>query len=166
MALSQLLGGWTKWGWPRVTGTVFLLGFLPTLVAAGWIVLAGQPRANWFHDHVLSWSNDLSIRGLVDDLHEYISVLAFGTGLVFGFTFDTTGPRVRRFEKEPPFPAVRPPAGREPLAAGREPEVADAPSALAAEREAEAERTPSERTVEVREGGTTTTAPPPPTEPD
>src|SRR5436853_7281190 len=35
MALSQLLGGWTKWGWPRVTGTVFLLAFIPALVVAG-----------------------------------------------------------------------------------------------------------------------------------
>src|SRR5262245_34186623 len=25
MALSQLLGGWTKWGWPRLSATVFLL---------------------------------------------------------------------------------------------------------------------------------------------
>ncbi len=31
IALSQLLGGWTKWGWPRISGNVFLLGFLPTL---------------------------------------------------------------------------------------------------------------------------------------
>ena len=26
MALSQLLGGWTKWGWPRVSSHVFLVG--------------------------------------------------------------------------------------------------------------------------------------------
>ena len=35
IALSQLLGGWTKWGWPRVSGNVFLLGFLPVLIASG-----------------------------------------------------------------------------------------------------------------------------------
>ena len=27
MALSQLLGGWTKWGWPRLSAT-FLLTYL------------------------------------------------------------------------------------------------------------------------------------------
>jgi hypothetical protein len=93
MALSQLFGGWTKWGWPRVSGSVFLLGFLPVLVAAGWIILAHQPHPNWFRTHVLRWSGDIHIRGLVRDLEEYVSALAFGIGLVFGFTFDTSGPR-------------------------------------------------------------------------
>jgi MFS family permease len=42
MALSQLLGGWTKWGWPQVSGSVFLLGFLPGLVAGGLVLLAAS----------------------------------------------------------------------------------------------------------------------------
>jgi hypothetical protein len=92
MALSQLLGGWTKWGWPRLSINVFLIAFIPTLIAAGWVVLAMQPHGNWFRDHVLSWSSDLSITGLVRDLGQYVAVLAFGIGLVFGFSFDTTGP--------------------------------------------------------------------------
>ncbi len=65
MALSQLFGGWTKWGWPRISVGVFLIGFLPTLVAAGWVLLSGQPDANWFQRHVTSWSGDISIDGLV-----------------------------------------------------------------------------------------------------
>jgi hypothetical protein len=92
MAFSQILGGWTKWGWPRLSLNVFLLAFIPVLVAAGWILLAKQPHANWFRGHIDSWSGDIGIRGLVNDLGEYVSVLAFGIGLVFGFTFDTTGP--------------------------------------------------------------------------
>jgi hypothetical protein len=92
MALSQLFGGWTKWGWPRISAGVFLIGFLPVLVAAGWVLLAGQPNANWFQRHVTSWSDDIGIGGLVDDLRTYVGVLAFGLGLVFGFTFDTSGP--------------------------------------------------------------------------
>jgi hypothetical protein len=92
MALSQLFGGWTKWGWPRISAGVFLIGFLPVLVAAGWVLLAGQPDANWFQRHTTSWSNDIAIDGLVDDLRTYLGVLAFGLGLVFGFTFDTAGP--------------------------------------------------------------------------
>jgi hypothetical protein len=92
MALAQLFGGWTKWGWPRVSIGVFLIGFLPVLVAAGWVLLAGQPNANWFQRHVTSWSGDVGIGGLVDDLRTYLGVLAFGLGLVFGFTFDTSGP--------------------------------------------------------------------------
>jgi hypothetical protein len=92
MALSQLLGGWTKWGVPRIAINVFLLAFIPTLIAAGWVIVAHQPHPNWFRDHVLNWSSDISILGLVRDLAEYVSVLAFGIGLVFGFSFDTTGP--------------------------------------------------------------------------
>jgi hypothetical protein len=93
MAVSQLLGGWTKWGWPRVSGSVFLLGFLPVLVAAGWVLLAAQPESNWFQRHISSWSGSIGIGGLVGDLVQVVTVLAFGLGLVFGLIFDTTGPR-------------------------------------------------------------------------
>lgn len=92
MALSQVLGGWTKWGFPRLSVNVFLIAFIPVLVAAGWVLLAAQPDANWFRDHINNWSSDIGIGGLVSDLIEYVSVLAFGIGLVFGFTFDTSGP--------------------------------------------------------------------------
>ena len=89
MALSQLLGGWTTWGWPRLSVPVLLTAFVSL-----WIILAGEPGSGWFHDHVLSWSSDIHVNGLVTDLLYYIPVLAFGTGLVFGFCFDTTGPVV------------------------------------------------------------------------
>jgi hypothetical protein len=32
----------------------------------------------------------------VKDFKEYVGVLAFGLGLLFGYTFDTTGPAARR----------------------------------------------------------------------
>jgi hypothetical protein len=95
MALSQLLGGWTKWGMPRLAINVFLLAFIPTLIAAGWVVVAHQPHPNWFRNHITSWSSDISILGVVRDLTEYVAVLAFAIGLVFGYSFDTTGP-IRR----------------------------------------------------------------------
>jgi hypothetical protein len=95
MALSQLLGGWTKWGWPRISAPVLLIAFVPVAVASLWVILAGEPGSSWFHNHVMSWTRDLHISGLVTDLLYYIPVLAFGTGLVFGYSFDTTGPVVR-----------------------------------------------------------------------
>jgi hypothetical protein len=96
MALSQLFGGWTKWGWPRISSHVLLVAFVPVAVASLWVILAGEPGSGWFHNHVMSWTGDLHISGLVTDLLYYIPVLAFGTGLVFGYSFDTTGPRVDR----------------------------------------------------------------------
>jgi hypothetical protein len=95
MALSQLLGGWTKWGWPRLSIAVFITAFIPVAIVSLWIVLAGEPGSGWFHNHVMSWSRDIHVSGLVTDFLHYIPVLAFGTGLVFGFSFDTTGPVVR-----------------------------------------------------------------------
>lgn len=131
MALSQLLGGWTKWGLPRLSVNVLLLAFIPVLVAAGWVILAKQPDGNWFRDHIRGWSDDVSIGGLVRDLGEYVSVLAFGIGLTFGFCFDTAGSGARGpFGRRRRAAAV--PAG------GAAPPPEDRPTAR--EREAEAER--------------------------
>ena len=93
MALSQLLGGWTKWGSPRISGNVFLLGFLPALIVGGWAVTAGEPGDHWLGSHVRSWSDDIGLESLVGDLMKAWPALAFGVGLAFGFTFDTTGRR-------------------------------------------------------------------------
>lgn len=115
MALSQLLGGWTKWGLPRVSGSVFLIAFLPALVAGGWLLLAHQPELNWFRTHVLGWSGDLGVRGFVNDMREYVPVVAFGLGLVFGLTFDTTGPRRPREVETRETAVVKPrPGARTP----------------------------------------------------
>jgi hypothetical protein len=92
MALSQLLGGWTKWGWPRLSIPVFLTAFVPVAIVSLWIIIAGEPSSTWINNHVLEWTRDIHVSGLVTDLLYYIPVLAFGTGLVFGFSFDTTGP--------------------------------------------------------------------------
>src|SRR6266581_3836232 len=78
MALSQLLGGWTKWGMPQLSGSVFLLAFVPVLVVTGWVVAAGQPDPGWVRDHVLAWSSDIHVRSLVSHLREYAAVLGFG----------------------------------------------------------------------------------------
>ena len=93
MALSQLLGGWTKWGWPRISGAVFLLGFLPALIVGGLVLLARQPDEDAWG---AGWADDLGVGGLAEDLSSALPAIAFALGLLFGFTFDTTGPRERR----------------------------------------------------------------------
>src|SRR5436189_1883030 len=106
MALSQLLGGWTKWGWPRVDLPVFLIGFLPVFVAGGWVLLARQPGSIFFNStHV---SRDIGIDSLVSDLGDMLAVIAFGIGLTFGFTFDTAPRAVPAEAPAAPRPARAP----------------------------------------------------------
>jgi hypothetical protein len=127
MALSQLLGGWTKWGLPRVSGSVFLLGFLPGLVAGGLVVLAAQPDSSAVGT---GWAGDVGAGGLAGDLASVLPAIAFGLGLLFGLTFDTTGPRVRTVDRADEDAEVRRPgyvartpaeasAADEPVAAER-----------------------------------------------
>ncbi|MBA2461207.1 MAG: hypothetical protein H0V45_05505 [Actinobacteria bacterium] len=125
MALSQILGGWTKWGWPQLSAGVFLLGFLPVLIAGGWVLLARQP-ADFFNTS--NWSRDLRIDGLVGDLGELLAAIAFGIGLTFGLCFDTSGPRrdvvvEDELEQAGPMPAAERSVPDEPLTAEREARV-------------------------------------------
>ena len=134
MALSQLLGGWTKWGVPKLSANVFLLAFIPTLIAAGWVVVGHQPHGNWFRNHVLNWSDDIGILNLVRDLAEYVAVVAFGIGLVFGYSFDTAGPR------QAPEPATRRRFGRRRRGAAPGPDDEAPPGPPTTRERASAER--------------------------
>src|SRR5256885_7795847 len=136
MALSQLLGGWTKWGWPRLSVPFLLLAFVPIAIVSLWIVLAAEPGSGWFHRHVVSWSGDLHITGLVNDLKEYVAVFAFGIGLVFGYSFDTTGPRRRAAPVDRRADVDRR-AADEPLTAERDAVVTDTATTTAGPRDRE-----------------------------
>lgn len=142
-ALSQILGGWTKWGRPRLSLGVFLLGFLPVLVAGGWVLLARQPD-DFFNTS--NWSRDIGIYGLVADLGNLLPAIAFAAGLTLGLTFDTTGPRREVVAGETPErrPADTPVPVTTSRAEPADTRAADEP--LTAERaENEAESEASER---------------------
>jgi len=122
LAVSQLRG---RGGHPPGT---FLIAFLPVLIVAGWVLLGMEPRGNWFRDHVLSWSGDIGIRGVVRDVGIWIGVLAFGIGYVFGATLEPgmIGRRRRAGAEPAPIPAAapatpayEPTAANEPTAAER-----------------------------------------------
>jgi hypothetical protein len=66
--------------WAEVTPLGFLIAFAVAVVCIGWIAVAGQPGASWLRDHVLSWSGDLGIRGFVESMSAYVTVMAFGFG--------------------------------------------------------------------------------------
>jgi hypothetical protein len=131
LGLSQLFGGWTKWGWPTLSPTVFLLGFLPTLIVGGWILLTEQPTGGWQQSRFEGWTDDIGLAGLVNDLATFLPVIPLIVGLVLAFSFDTTGPRRR-------VTAPGPTAADEVVTARRDRELA--------------------RTETTREAGTTTSS--------
>jgi hypothetical protein len=102
LGLSQLFGGWTKWGMPVLSPGVFFLAFVPAALAVGWILLATQPDGGWQQGRLAGWSDDVGILGFVQDLAPFAPALALGLGLLLAFSFDTTGPRthVERHETE------------------------------------------------------------------
>ena len=99
LGLSQLIGGWTKWGAPTISPGVFLLAFLPTLIAVGGILVATRPTGTEEGEDVAGWISDIGLGGIAADLILFQGVLAFGLGIVFAFMFDTRGPRTRVVEE-------------------------------------------------------------------
>lgn len=99
LGLSQLIGGWTKWGAPTISPGVFLLAFLPTLIAVGGILVATRPTGTEEGEDVAGWISDIGLGGVAGDLILFQGVLAFGLGIVFAFMFDTRGPRTRVVEE-------------------------------------------------------------------
>jgi hypothetical protein len=104
LVLAQLFGGWTKWGWPKISMAVLLLGWVPAAITAGWILLTVQPENGWQQARFENWSDDLGILGFVQDLGVFQAAVALGLGAVTGFIFDTTGPRVRSYERDAVVP--------------------------------------------------------------
>jgi hypothetical protein len=100
LGLSQLIGGWTKWGAPTISPGVFLLAFLPALIAVVGILVATRPTGTDEGADVAGWIRDIGLGGLAEDLILFQGVLAFALGIVFAFTFDTRGPRARVPERD------------------------------------------------------------------
>lgn len=93
LGLSQLFGGWTKWGWPVMSPMMLLLAFIPTLLVGGTMMLSWQPEGAWGQEGANDIISSLGAGGLVDALAPFMWIVPLVIGLVFSFTFDTTGPR-------------------------------------------------------------------------
>lgn len=81
-ALSQMRG---RTGHPP---GMLLLGFVPVLIVAGWVLVGMQPHSNWFRSHVLSWSGDMHIGSAVRDVGTWAGVLAFAIGYTLGLVLE------------------------------------------------------------------------------
>jgi hypothetical protein len=93
LGLSQLLGGWTKWGIPHISRGVLLLAWLPTAIAVGWVMMVVQPQNGWYQGKLESWSASIGIQDFVHEIGTWPGALALGLGIVTAFTLDTKGPR-------------------------------------------------------------------------
>ena len=89
MAISQVIGGWTKGLRLRMSAGTFFIAFIPVLIVVGWILMASQPGHGWHEGTIVSWSKNANLMGLIHDLALWHGVLAFGFGLVLGMSFDT-----------------------------------------------------------------------------
>jgi len=149
LALLPALGGWTNGLRLRVSPGTFALGFLPTLVLVGWILLATQPGQGWHEGRFVSWSHDLGVFGVVHSIGLWHGVLAFGFGAVLGMSLDSVpavdpaGAAVVNRAAEPPRWRRRRPADAvadEPLTAERTTTTTEVP----ADAQVTRERVPSE----------------------
>jgi hypothetical protein len=129
-----LLGLVALRGYDGNPAAMLVLGFLPVLVCAGWVLLYAQPEANWFRNHVRAWSGDIGIGDVTSDVSTFVGVLAFGIGLVLAYTLEPARRRATTSVVRSDAPAM----GRRPIP-GVDPAAADAPTA--AEREETAVRT-------------------------
>jgi hypothetical protein len=126
-ALAQVRGAS---GNPR---GMFAFAFLPIAIAVGWILVVGQPTPNWFADHFGTWSRDVGIEGAVAFPAQFLGVMAFALGFVFGLVLEPR--RVRRTEVVTErAPAVEPAT----TTAVREPDPVAADEPIAAERREQA----------------------------
>jgi hypothetical protein len=71
-----------------ISRSTFAIAFLPALVAAGWVIVAGQPNSSWLASHVTSWSDDIGVDRVVSDASAFAGVLAFGLGVVLSFAVE------------------------------------------------------------------------------
>lgn len=117
IAVAGHVGTWTKGLRLRISPSTFVLAFLPTLVVAGWILVATQPGNGWEEGRLHSWSNSIGILGVVHAIGLWHGVLAFGLGLMLGLSLD--GVPVAEEEVAPAYAGTTPAAANEPVAAER-----------------------------------------------
>jgi hypothetical protein len=98
-AYGIVAGAGLAFGLLRGTGghppAMFLLVFVPVVIAAGWVIVAMQP-ANTTSTHVMRWSSDIGIADVVRDLGTWLGVLAFSIGFTLAAALEPFGVRRAR----------------------------------------------------------------------
>jgi hypothetical protein len=96
-----------------LSAPTFAIAFLPTLIAAGWIIVAGQPNGSWLQHHVTSWSSDISVTRVVADTTAFAAVLAFGLGVLLSLVAERRATAVA--EPVPPIGTREPTPAPSPI---------------------------------------------------
>jgi hypothetical protein len=105
-----------------LSAPTFVIAFLPALVVAGWIIVAGQPNGSWLHDHVMTWSGDIDVSRVVSDTTAFAAVLAFGLGVLLSLVAERRATAVT--ESVPPIETTEPAPAPSPIDDGdRSPEL-------------------------------------------
>lgn len=118
VALAGLLLGLSQLRAPDTNAPgMLLIAWLPVTVVAGWVLVTAQPDVNTFRRHLGEWSGDMGIAGAVVHLQPFAMVLAFGIGLVTGFTLLTAWAMRRTVDTVvvEEAPAARPAVVDEPV---------------------------------------------------
>jgi hypothetical protein len=93
VAIGRLAGSGVT-GRIRIAFAALTFGFLPALVAGGWMLLASQPNGSSLQHHILAWSGDIHVSSVVQTLVVYAPVIAFGLGLLLGLVFERAAAQV------------------------------------------------------------------------
>jgi len=116
-----------------------LLAFVPAFIVGAWVLLAMQPHNEWGRHLIRSWSGDIHLRGLVDDVGMWVGVIAFAIGYVFGTVLEPAPARreaavLPRETRTGTAPTTRPAAVTHDRMAADEPTTAERRE-IAAERD-------------------------------
>ncbi|HEU5244648.1 MAG TPA: hypothetical protein VFU33_09615 [Gaiellaceae bacterium] len=151
IALANHVGTWTKGLRLRMSPSTFALAFLPVFICVGWILIASQPGNGWEEGRLVSWSNSIGILGIVHSIGLWHGVLAFGFGLMLGFSLDGVPAPAEEIEPAYAGRAGARPAPR-PVTAADEPITAERRFAARRDPAATPSAAPTDETARTRTG--------------
>jgi hypothetical protein len=105
LASLQFLARVGRGSAPALSPTAILLGFVPALIVAGFVILFAQPAGGWLAGDTRSFAADIGVDGVAADMAQLWPVLPFLLGVLLGLTLDAV-PRPAPATRQPPVPVA------------------------------------------------------------